>query len=161
MTAVSSPVSLEPDSHISPDPMEFLHVSDSPEQTRAIAATLVNQLPDRAVVALHGDLGAGKTCFVKGMALALGIQEAVTSPTYTLIHEYQAPRPLFHADLYRLADEADTSSIGLEEYLDMPRGITAIEWPERAGNLIPADAVHVTLELGDQHYQRRIRIVRP
>jgi tRNA threonylcarbamoyladenosine biosynthesis protein TsaE len=141
--------------------METNQLSDSPEQTQAIAAQLVGQLPDRAVVALHGDLGAGKTCFVKGMAIALGIRDPVSSPTYTLIREYQGERPLFHADLYRLAGGADLASVGLEEYLDMPRGITAIEWPERAGDLIPADATHVTLELGDQPEQRRIRIVQP
>lgn len=138
--------------------MQATHLSNSPEETWAIAASLVKQLPERAVVALHGDLGAGKTCFVKGMAIALSIHEAVTSPTYTLVREYQGARPLFHADLYRLADAADVSTIGLDEYLDMPCGIAAIEWPERAGELIPNDAVHVTLEIGDQPNQRRITI---
>jgi len=124
-------------------------VSDGPEATWKIARQLVKSIEERApgqdsgtILALHGDLGSGKTCFVQGLAKALGIKQAVTSPTFTIVNEYKGRRPLYHIDLYRLKESGEAMDFGFEEYLEA-KGITAIEWAERAGDLIPASAIHI------------------
>ena len=105
--------------------------SESEDDTRAIAVTLAADLTAGSVLLLSGDLGAGKTAFVRGLAAGLGISsDEVTSPTFTLVHEYRGGRlPLIHVDLYRL-DRADLDDIGLDEDL-AARGVVAIEWAER------------------------------
>jgi tRNA threonylcarbamoyladenosine biosynthesis protein TsaE len=135
-------------------------VSRSPEDTYDLARILLARLPARAVLALHGDLGSGKTCFVQGLARALGIQRAVTSPTFTMINEYPGPRPLCHIDLYRIHGPDEALSLGLEEYLHAD-GITAIEWAERAGDLIPRQAFHLHFERTSDPDERAIRLVCP
>jgi tRNA threonylcarbamoyladenosine biosynthesis protein TsaE len=132
-------------------------VTRSPAETRRLAARLCRRLPARAVVALHGDLGSGKTCFVQGLAEALGIKAAVTSPTFTLVNEYRGDRPLVHIDLYRLSHPDEVLALGFEEYL-LSDGITAVEWPDRAGDLLPADAWHVTLSPTAHPRHRRVTI---
>ena len=107
------------------------HISNSPEQTREIACSFAERLPSGAVVALHGEMGAGKTCFAQGAALALGVRADVISPTFTLINEYEAERPLYHVDLYRVKSEAEALELGLDDYT-LRGGIMLIEWPERA-----------------------------
>ena len=118
--------------------------SRSPEDTWSIAAELVSELPARAVIALHGDLGAGKTCFVQGVARALGITEPVTSPTFTIVNECHGDRYLCHIDLYRLGGPDEVLALGFDEYLDV-EGIVAIEWPERAHDILPAHTINVYL----------------
>ena len=141
--------------------MSARHLSASAEDTRRIAADFCLRLPPGSVVALHGDLGAGKTCFVKGMAAALGIDPVrVTSPTYTLLHEYEGDRLLVHADLYRLENENDAVRIGLDEFMDS-NAITVIEWPSRATRLLPDRTWHVTLAPGASPDERIIDIVEP
>lgn len=107
------------------------HRSSSEEQTRGFAAAFAAALNAGAILLLHGDLGAGKTAFVRGLAQGLGINaDEVTSPTFTLVHEYRGGRlPLIHVDLYRL-DRADLDEIGLDPDL-AAQGVVAIEWPER------------------------------
>lgn len=117
-------------------------LSQSPEETWAIAAALLVDVTGSAVLALHGDLGAGKTCFVQGLACALGITQPVTSPTFTIINEYRAARPLYHIDLYRLGGPDEIIALGFDEYLEAD-GVTAIEWAERAGELLPPSAIHI------------------
>lgn len=119
--------------------------SASEDDTRAIAAALAATLQPGAVVMLSGDLGAGKTAFVRGLAEGLGLPPGVvTSPTFTLVHEYRGGRlPLVHVDLYRLAT-ADLAEIGLDDDLAAV-GIVAVEWPERLVRM-PSGAVHVTIE---------------
>jgi tRNA threonylcarbamoyladenosine biosynthesis protein TsaE len=128
------------------------HDSNSEDDTRAIAAALAPALAPGAVVLLSGDLGAGKTAFVRGLAHGLGIDpDEVTSPTFTLVHEYRGGRlPLIHVDLYRL-DRADLDEIGLDQDL-AARGVVAVEWAERLARSIPG-AVSVTI--GDQGDDRR------
>lgn len=120
-------------------------ISNSVEETWAIAAALVSELPVRAVLALHGDLGAGKTCFVQGIALALGINQPVTSPTFTIVNEYHGDRYLCHIDLYRLSGADEVLALGFDEYLEA-EGIVAVEWSERAEEIFPADAIHIEIK---------------
>ena len=133
--------------------------SDGPDATRRLAADLVRRFGPDAVFALHGDLGAGKTCLVQGMALALDVREPVTSPTYAMAHEYEGRFPLMHADLYRAGDEASILELGWDEWMERP-GIKAIEWAERAARLLPSDAVHIELRYGTASTRRRVRVWR-
>ena len=111
-------------------------ISHSPEQTFEIGRQIGAQLQPRAVVALSGDLGAGKTQLVKGMAAGLGLETEPSSPTFTLIHEYPGPVPLFHIDLYRLETVDEALGIGIDEYLP-GAGVTVIEWAEKFPELMP------------------------
>jgi tRNA threonylcarbamoyladenosine biosynthesis protein TsaE len=131
-------------------------------ETWQVAAEVAAVLPAGGVVALRGELGAGKTTFVQGLAHALGIQRPVTSPTFTLVGEYRGAtgRQLIHMDLYRLHTPDDLLVIGFAEYLDCG-AIVAVEWPERAGDLIPADAVLVDLQTTDDPNVRLIRVTTP
>ena len=132
-------------------------VSAGPEDTRDLARQLAEQLADGTVIALHGDLGAGKTCLVQGLAEAMGIKEVVNSPTYTIVNELKGTRRLYHIDLYRVRDELEAMAMGLEEYLE-PDGLTAIEWAERAMDSLPTDTVHIHIEPGSTDTERIIRI---
>jgi len=131
----------------------------SPEETWALAAELANELPPGTVIALHGDLGAGKTCFIQGFAAALGIDEPITSPTYTIIGEYEGRLPLHHIDLYRLSGPEEALGLGLEEYFDA-NGITAIEWAERAEGLLPTDLLHIRIEVDEDSGMRTFSLFR-
>lgn len=133
------------------------YLSSCPEDTMNLASELLRARPGRCIIALHGDLGAGKTCFVRGLARELGISQPITSPTFTIVQEYPSQRPLYHIDLYRLADPDEMLDLGFDEYLTQA-AVVAIEWAERAGDLLPEDTVHVTLEPGDEDDQRRITI---
>ena len=129
----------------------------SVEETWALAKELAKELKPGDVVGLEGDLGAGKTTFTQGLAAALGVPGRVTSPTFCIVQEHQSPDVLFvHMDLYRLHGEEDVEAIGWEDYL--ARGaIFAIEWPERAGALIPPFAHHLAFHhMGEK--KRRIAI---
>jgi tRNA threonylcarbamoyladenosine biosynthesis protein TsaE len=107
---------------------------------------LASQISKGAVVALRGGLGAGKTCLTKGIARGLGITEEITSPTYTIISEYEAPFPFYHIDAYRLAGDDDFAALGGEEFLD-GGGIAVIEWSDRILGSLPKDAVIVDIRL--------------
>lgn len=133
----------------------------SPEETRAVAARLAAECPDGAVLCLHGDLGAGKTCFVQGIARAAGVRRPVGSPTFTLVNEYRGRRGLAHIDLYRVRGAVDAFSLGLEDYLEHYPGIVAIEWAERAADFMPENAWHVRLSPGEAGDERIVEIVRP
>lgn len=132
------------------------HSSSSEADTRGIAAALAPSLSPGSVVLLSGDLGAGKTAFVRGLAAGLGVDpDEVTSPTFTLVHEYRGGRlPLIHVDLYRL-DRAELDEIGLDTDL-ASAGVTAVEWSERLARPITgAVSVHIADRGGDA---REIRI---
>ena len=118
--------------------------SSSEQETRSIAAALARDLAMGSVLLLSGDLGAGKTAFVRGLAEGLGVDpDEVTSPTFTIAHEYRGGRlPLIHVDLYRL-DRADLDEIGLDQDL-AATGVVAIEWSERLSRPIPG-AVTITI----------------
>lgn len=131
--------------------------TNSPEETWELAEELANELGPGTVIALHGDLGAGKTCFIQGFAAALGIDEPITSPTYTLIGEYEGRLPFHHLDLYRLSGPEEALGLGLEEYFDA-NGITAIEWAERAEGILPLDMLHIEIKADAETETRTFRI---
>ncbi len=119
----------------------------SPAATRELAARLGLHLAPGDLVTLRGDLGAGKTEFVRGLALGLGVDpETVASPSFALAYEYQGRCPLVHLDLYRLPDLASEFLPDLEDYLFGPQ-VTAVEWAERLGNLLPPDYLDVALAI--------------
>lgn len=112
-------------------------ISASADETIALGRSIAATLRRGDVLALCGDLGAGKTHFVKGLAAGLDAQSGVTSPTFTLIHEYRGGRlPLYHFDFYRLEDEDEALKIGLDEYLDGD-GVSVIEWADKFPALLP------------------------
>jgi tRNA threonylcarbamoyladenosine biosynthesis protein TsaE len=136
--------------------MEF--ITHSPEETRTLGGRLADALWGGAVVAFTGDLGAGKTAFVSGMAQALGVEERVTSPTFTIVNEYEGGRlPLFHFDMYRLGDADELFHIGWEDYLARG-GICAVEWSENVEEAIEDDAVRVAIRRGADESSRVITI---
>ena len=130
-------------------------ITSSEEETSAAGARLGESLPPGAVVLLYGDLGAGKTAFVRGLARGLGgSDDEVTSPTFTIVQEYPGRVTLFHVDLYRL-EEREVDDLGLEE-LVLGDGVVAIEWAERwRGG--PDDAIEVRIEDAGEE-KRRITI---
>lgn len=121
--------------------------SESAEQTKAIAERLARELPEVAVLALHGDLGAGKTTFVQGLAEGLGINESITSPSYNVFCSYDGTRQLVHVDAYRLEDPDHWPDLMLEDFLQ-DRHCVAIEWPEKLGDYLPEDAIHLYFRIG-------------
>jgi tRNA threonylcarbamoyladenosine biosynthesis protein TsaE len=118
---------------------------------------LARELQQGDVIALSGELGTGKTALVKGIARGLGITVDVTSPTFTLIHEYGGGRlALFHVDLYRLDSVRQALAVGIEDYLNGP-GVTVIEWAERIAPLLPPHTTRIRIEsIGEN--TRRIEI---
>ena len=102
----------------------------SPEETRALGAQLAEQLQPGDVILLLGDMGAGKSELTRGIARGLGIEDPITSPTYTIVNEYPGKIPLFHFDMYRLGSSEDLFDIGWEDYLTRG-GVIAVEWSER------------------------------
>jgi tRNA threonylcarbamoyladenosine biosynthesis protein TsaE len=130
--------------------------SSSPEDTRAIAAALAPALRPGDVVALSGDLGAGKTCFVQGAAWALGVTERVTSPTFILLREHQGRMPIRHLDVYRLSNLQELTDLGFEELLDHS-SIVFIEWGDAIRPLLPDEFLEVELR-GDADDERAIDV---
>jgi tRNA threonylcarbamoyladenosine biosynthesis protein TsaE len=133
-------------------------VTESAEETRALAAAWAAALPADVTVALHGDLGVGKTTWVQGMAAGFGIVGAVTSPTFTLYALHRGPkRMLAHMDAYRLATGDEAEDLLLEEFLVSPWCL-AVEWPERIPGWIPAGAFHIELAIqADGRHTARLR----
>lgn len=130
--------------------------SASPEETMSLGERIARFLGPGSVVALRGGLGAGKTCLVKGIARGLGVEETVTSPTYTIISEYRGSVPFYHIDAYRLAGDEDFDNLGGRELLD-GGGVSVIEWSERIPQSLPQNTIFIEITLtGD--LGRRFRI---
>lgn len=130
-------------------------MTSSPEATEALAAELASRLPEDCVLALHGNLGAGKTTFIRGLARAWQISESVTSPTFNLFSIYVGTRQLIHLDAYRLGSADDLDALMIEDFMRSP-WCFAIEWPERIPDTIPDDAwqLHLDIADGEKHYIR-------
>ena len=127
------------------------------ERTRTVAARVADLLLPGDLLCLRGDLGAGKTTFVQGLAAGLGVPGVVTSPTFTLVHEHLGGRlPLFHFDLYRLEAPSLLDELGFADYHRVGNGVVAVEWPERAGDALPAERLDVAL--GEAGEGRRITL---
>ena len=131
--------------------------TESAEETRALAAALAVALPPDATLALHGDMGVGKTTFVQGLAAGLGVREHVTSPTFAIYSVYRGTqRTLVHLDAYRLTGPAQLDALMLEDFLRPPFCL-AVEWPDRITAWLPPETIH--LELGiDAEERHTIRL---
>lgn len=136
--------------------IQFL--SASPGETEQIGERIAARLKEGSVVALFGGMGMGKTALTRGIARGLGVGEnAVSSPTFALVHEYRGKIPLFHFDMYRVTGWDDLFSTGFFDYLDAG-GVLVIEWSENIEAALPQDAVRVTLSPAQNENERMIRI---
>jgi tRNA threonylcarbamoyladenosine biosynthesis protein TsaE len=133
--------------------------SCSPEATKAFGAQLAEGLEPGDVVALTGELGAGKTCFTQGLARGLGVAGRAVSPTFALVNEYRGRVPVHHVDAYRTSSLTELLDLGLDELFD-GEGVTVVEWADKLSPLLPPRTIHVHIEgVGDE--PRVITIRRP
>ncbi len=127
-------------------------LSGSPEDTFEIARLLGQELVPGDVVGLTGDLGAGKTCFCKGIGAALGISpDRVVSPTFTVVTEHEGTRRLIHVDVYRIESTREAIEIGLDETLSGEEAVCVVEWAEKVTGLLPTDSIRVTLTFSGEN----------
>ena len=131
----------------------------SAEETRALAGKFAAALPPDATLALHGDLGVGKTTFVQGLAHGFGVTDAVTSPTFTIFTLHRGSRTLVHLDAYRLSNPAQLDTLMLEDFLVSPYCL-AVEWPEHVAAWLPPDTLHLDLGIAsDERHTLRLRTI--
>lgn len=128
--------------------MQFL--SHSTQETEAIGEELAQKLRGGDVLAFTGSLGMGKTAFTRGLARGLGCHGRVTSPTFTIVNEYEGRTPLFHFDMYRLGSSDELFDIGWDDYLARS-GVCAVEWSERVSDALPEDTIFVDIARTDEH----------
>ena len=134
------------------------YLTNCEQDTEALGCRLAQTLKPGDVIAFTGDLGAGKTAFTRGLARGLGVAERVTSPTFTIVNEYEGGRlPLFHFDMYRLGSSDELFDIGWEDYLARG-GVCAVEWSEIVDDAIESSAIRVDIRRGDSDDQRIITI---
>tara|TARA_R110001592_G_scaffold158063_1_gene389075 strand:- start:88 stop:588 length:501 start_codon:yes stop_codon:yes gene_type:complete len=127
--------------------MKITFTTQSPEQTEAVGYLLGSVVPRGTLIALEGDLAAGKTCLVRGMTRYFAKDAPVHSPTFTLVNQYGNDVPLYHLDLYRLGGPDELADLGYEELFDSD-GVCAVEWSERAEGLLPEDRIEVKIAHG-------------
>ena len=133
-------------------------ITNSEQETEQLGLRVGRALKPGSVIAYTGDLGAGKTAFTRGLARGLGVPERVTSPTFTIVNEYEGGRlPLFHFDMYRLGCADELFDIGWEDYLARG-GVCAVEWSENVEEALEEDAIRVDIRRGESDDQRRITI---
>ena len=134
------------------------YVTNSPAETEALGQRLAERLQPGDVIAYTGDLGAGKTAFTRGLARGLGITERITSPTFTIVNEYQGGRlPLFHFDMYRLGSSDELYEVGWEDYLARG-GVCAVEWSEIVADALEEPCIRVDIRQGETENQRKITV---
>jgi tRNA threonylcarbamoyladenosine biosynthesis protein TsaE len=130
-------------------------IIENEEDTREFGHQLASHLEPGSVVALFGDLGTGKTTLTKYIGQGLGVEEIITSPTFTVIQEYRNGRiPLYHFDVYRLNGPQDLLDLGYEDYF-YGQGVTVIEWADKIQNLLPPGTICIHLKYGDLDHQRK------
>ena len=129
-------------------------VTHSPEETAHLAGTIGKIIREGTVICLDGELGVGKTLFVRALARTLGVESDVTSPPFNLMNIYEAACPIVHFDLYRITSEEELEDIGFYEYAEATEGIVLIEWAEKFPDAMPADHLSVRIEaLNDEERQ--------
>ena len=137
--------------------MEEKKQSNSPEETEALGEVLGKTLSSGTVIAFTGDLGAGKTAFVRGLARGLGIAARVTSPTFTIVNEYEGGRlPLFHFDMYRLTSAQELFDIGWDDFLERG-GVCAVEWSENVAEALE-NCLRIDIRRGETETQRQLTL---
>lgn len=141
---------------LEPNSLDF--ISHSEAQTHRLGARLAEFLGPGDVLALIGDLGAGKTRWAQGVCQGLGVTQPVISPTFTLVNEYEGRLPVYHIDLYRVTDPHETLTFGLEDYL-YGYGVSLVEWADRAGEFLPKE--YLTVELYHLEENKRRVVLRP
>ncbi|MGM9521637.1 MAG: tRNA (adenosine(37)-N6)-threonylcarbamoyltransferase complex ATPase subunit type 1 TsaE [Oscillospiraceae bacterium] len=119
--------------------------TENEAETSALGERLAQRLRPGDVIAMYGDLGAGKTAFIRGIARGLGLEARVSSPTFTIVNEYLGPVPLFHFDMYRLSSSDELFEIGWEDYLSRG-GVCAVEWSENVEDVFTSETIKVTIE---------------
>ncbi len=140
-------------------------LTNSADETRALGASLVKALKQTNIIALHGELGSGKTTFVQGLAKELGIKKRITSPTFIIVRKYEVRsmnyeggfENLYHIDLYRLEDDAQMNNLGLSEIIEDSGNLVVIEWAEKMGELLSKHRIDVRFEYLDEG-KRKISI---
>ena len=130
--------------------------STSEKETKELGIKLSNVITKGSVISLRGSLGAGKTVFAKGFAEGLGISEAIVSPTFTLVQEYDGKFKMYHLDLYRLSGEDEFESMGGEDFL-YPDGVTLIEWSDKIDYMLPDTTIYINITI-DENLTRKIDI---
>jgi len=134
------------------------YITNGTQETEELGFRLGQALQPGTVIAYTGDLGAGKTAFTRGLAQGLEIPERVTSPTFTIVNEYEGGRlPLFHFDMYRLGSSDELFDIGWEDYLARG-GVCAVEWSENVEDALEEDTIQIDIRRGEHDDQRRITI---
>ena len=133
--------------------MQFL--SHSAEETERFGESLAQKLRAGDVLAFTGSLGMGKTAFTRGLARGLGCRGRVTSPTFTIVNEYEGKTPLFHFDMYRLGSSDELFDIGWDDYLARG-GVCAVEWSERVSDALPGDTIFVDIARGEEGENTRV-----
>ena len=135
----------------------FIATSESPDETQNLAAKLCSHLSRGDILSLTGDLGAGKTCFVKGLAKGLEIPQTITSPTFNLIREYSGSLPMYHFDVYRIKNLSELYELGYEEYF-FGDGVTVIEWGDKIAALLPQNHLRIDFKYSDNSTKRSLTI---
>lgn len=131
--------------------MKKIYQTTSPQETEAVAKALGETLTGGEVIAYFGGMGAGKTCFTRGLAEGMQVSGEVSSPTFALVHEYPGRVTLYHFDMYRILDLDDLYSTGFFDYLEDNAAVLAIEWSEQIEDALPDDFIRVTIEPLDEH----------
>ncbi len=138
------------------------YITNSYEETERAAADFAGTLKGGEVIAMYGGLGAGKTAFVRGMARAIGISSHITSPTFTIVNEYEGRLPLYHFDVYRISDPEELYEIGYDEYIGSD-GICVIEWAELIEDILPEQYIRIDIRknsaMGDDYREITVKYI--
>lgn len=138
--------------------MDRKFITNSSQETKKLGENLVPNLGDRRFLALFGDLGSGKTTFVQGFVKGLGIKRRIISPTFIIVRNYELQaKTFYHIDLYRVESQSDVQGLGLEEILNNPQNIVAVEWAEKIKDLLPKKRIELYFETIDEN-KRRIKL---
>ena len=132
-------------------------ITKSPEETINLGKDVSKLVKPGDILAFYGELGAGKTCFIQGISLGLEVKDYVTSPSFTIINEYQGKVPIYHFDLFRLDNAEEILELGYEEYF-YGEGLTVIEWAEKIEQLLPKENLKIEIKFKDR-YQRTISFI--